>query len=743
MKKTLIFLFFTFLFVQKSFSQRVKYKDVYEKVKTKNFTEAYPLLKIVLKKDTSIASANLHLGSILFDRAMAYDVLKENEAAQIDCDSALYFLAKAKRQINEKEIRRNDEYYSMYTRNAKDTLKPISNKDTIFRRVVSDLDTKLRVIPNHKKQIILIFELFNKSVDLYAQSATLYKNINNKYANIKELCLLSDAQVEQDLDKIQVNYDSSLYYFEAYKKAIKAYPIKGYNQEYEIEKIETFRLDGLAKTDFLAQKLMLWNYAKWAKEIKLILNKDIKKIREGILKYDELYNNTFEEINTKFISYDSATSIKADKKLYSLVNKYDYNSMAVKLLDYKQKRLELLATSLNKYNDVDHSTGANFEPKIQFFYELAEKIRACDTSLARVEKINLAKESVKYGFYISKRFADLAGINSYLSKEKNMLKESATDQKQNYLNAMYNFHTKYTDTTAYVSNANYRIPLFPGYEFCNSSVKTTVIKEDIKGNIFVAGYIYQTNGISNAFLCKMSDSRQVLWFKNIEIKPENKSSYGEFITSIEPSNEGCIVAINSRLPSGIKNFLIRYDKNGAELFSRSVASNAVARQMIFDEINDNFILVTKGELAFDFTEKEEPLTIVCYDNTGVSKWMHKFNLKGNVTEYSKVFEGYLLLCNFVSISTGSNIIQSKAGSAIANTNIFMLKITTSGQIAKFETISSELKPVYALGSVKINSGHINILGVNGEFSNRWHFLRPSRQSDKMLSVINSNVEVQK
>lgn len=729
--------------IQIAEAQKVKYKDVYEKVKVRNFTEAYPLLKIVLKKDTAITSANLHLGAFLYRRAKAYDVLKENEAVLIDCDSALFFLTRAKRQMNEKEIRRNDEYYFNYTRNVKDTLKPITNKDSIFKRVSNDLNFMLNDIPNHKNQVITIFKLFNKSVNHYATASLIYKNINNKYTNIKELCLLSDQNLISDLEKMKLNYDSTLIYLQEYKKAIKAYPIKGYDQQYEIESIETFRLDGLSKSEFLAANFKLWNYGKWSKEINNLLQKDINKLRDGILKQDEMYNQTFDEINTKYISYDSALNIKPDKKLHSLVAKYDYNSMALKLLDYKQKKVQFLGSLLSKYNDVNNSSGANFEPKIQYFFDLKKKIKSCDSTLKKVEKINFAKEAVKYNFYINKRFADLAGINAFIAKENALLKESENTYKDKYIDAMYNYHMKYSDTSTYVSFATYRIPMYPGYEFCNSNVKTTVIKEDIKGNIFVAGYYYPASGVSNAFICKMSDSRQLLWFKNIDIKAENKATYGEFITSIEPSNEGCIVAVNSRLPTGIKNFLIRYDKNGAEVFYRVVESHAVARQMIFDEINDNFILVTKGEQAFDFTEKEEPLTVISYDNLGASKWNHKFNLKGNVAEYSKIFEGYLLLCNFSSISTGSNIIQSKAGSSIAQTNIFMLKISTAGQITKFETLASNTKPIYTLGSVKISNSNINILGVNNDFTSRWHFLKPEREYDKIVNVINSNVEIQK
>lgn len=741
--KTIFTCIMIFLGLIAADAQRVKYKDVYELIKTRKHKEAYPLLKIVLKADTANASANLYLGSFLYHRAKAYDVLKENDAALIDCDSAIFYLSRAKRLINEKEIRKNDDYYTGYAdKNKKDTNKVVINRDSILRRVTHDVNHKLKDIAIHRGEIHHIFKLFNKSVSLYDKSATIYKTINVKYSSVKEMCLLSDDALHNDLAAIQHAYDSSHHYFELYQKAIKHYPIHHYNQHLEVENIETFRLDGLSKAEFLSNKPKVWNYSKWSKDIIHALEKDIRYIRAAILRYDEMYNTYSEKLSIGKLPYDSATAVVPDKKLYSLANKYDYNSMALKILDYKQKKLEYEAGQASPYHSAENTTGANFEAKLEFFYNQTKKIAVCDSFLQKLSKINFSKEAPKYSFYVNKRFADVQGLNTYVSREKVFVESQKEASAQKYTNLMYDFYMKYSDTAKYVPFAGYQIALFPGYEFCKTSVKTTVIKEDKKGNVFVAGYINASNGVSNAFVCKMSDNYQVVWFKNIAIKPENKATLGEFITAIEPLDEGCIVGVNSRLSTGIKNFLIKFDKNGTEVFNRKVESGAVARQLIFDEINDNFILVTKGELAFDYTDKEEALTIVCYDNTGMAKWTHKFNLNGSVVEYGKIFEGYLLLCNFTSISTGSSVIQSKAGSYINLTNVFMLKISTSGQVVKYETLASE-KPIYALGIAKVSNSNINILGVNSDFLNQWHFLKPMRENDRNVKVINSNVEMLK
>lgn len=734
------YLLFIILLSSNAFAQKVRYKDVYELIIAKNFSAAFPQLKIVTKNDTTNASAFLHLGIIFYDRALRADVLKESESVKINSDSAIFYLKRAKRLATEKEVRRNDEYFLSYTYNKKDTAKPLTNKDTIFQRVTRDIPARISVIEKHKAESEKIFMNFNKSVDFYAKSVTTYRYLNNKYVSLKELCLLSNEAVELELKSVKTNYDSCIFYLEEYKKCIKNYPIKGYNQQYETLSIETFRLDGLSKSNFLDSKFKLWNYAKWATEVLNIIEREVKKMRNEVIAEDDKLEYYLDKIRAKIVNYDSIQNLKESKKLYSVISKYDYNSFLIRFLDYKFKKVKLFGEVLNPLNDVENSTGANFDVKTEFFLSALHKTFNCDSVLGKISLNNYQKDEPKIKYFVTPKFVDKEGLATYLDKEKFTLREVLNNYKKNYHNLMYNFSYKYSMSGMFVNVNNNQVPLYYSSESEGTIYKTLCIKEDKKGNILVCGY-FSNNGVDNAFICKLDPNRQTIWSKNIPIKPENKAgNLGEYATVLEPTqDEGCVVVINIKTANSIRNYTLRLDKSGTEMSVRKYEAGGFVRKIIFDEINDYYIFAIKGNRVIDYSEIEEPMTIVCVDNLGNSKWIQKFNLLGNVGDFVKVFEGYFLLCNFASISTGTSVIASEAGTTFNLPNLFVMKFSIAGVVQKFEAIPSKT-PIYANHIVRVNNNNINILGVNRELRLDWKNYKPTTEQEQEIYTVNSNLE---
>jgi hypothetical protein len=711
-----------------TFAQKVKYKDVFQMITTGQKEAAFPYLKLLLKSDTSLPSVNLQTGLILYEKAKSFDVLKSNEAALQFCDSAAFYLARAKRLINEKEIRKNDEYYLDY----KNLPKPIDNRDSILKRVQNDIERKRKDIIFYKANIKRIFSFFNKSIENYNTAAQLYRAINYRYVTAKEMCLLSDEKLLDELRKIAQTFDSSVTYINAYKKAIKEFPIAGYNQNYTVTPIETYRIDGLTKTDFISANISLWNYSEWAKAMTTQINSDIKKIREQILFYDQRYNKTFDRIQAKTISPDTVLAIKPDMKLYKLLSKYDYNSLAIKILDYKQSKLEFMGNGMSKLNAIENTNRGNVEAKAAFMYGINRQIATSDTALQKLSAVNISKNAPKYTAYISKSFADTVGLRTFIKNEKAFIDQSKKDGFFHYELLMYNQLQKYNDTISYIPFTTYQIPIFQSFEYSRSTVRTTFVKEDKKGNTFITG----TLSTGGNFIAKMNSSRQIEWLKVIAQKVPGST---EFPTAIETIDEGCAVVVNSKTGTVIKNTIVKFDKTGLETMSKPMNGNAVARQMIYDEINDGYLIVFKGHNPSDYTDAEEPLYIISFDAAGMPKWTQNFNLYGSVAEFSKIFEGYLFLCNFTQMTTGGSKLESRAGTAFSKSNILMLKLSPSGEVKSYETISSAT-PVYTIGSVKVSSSNINILGFNGDFIPGYIYQFQDTRLTKLHKVVNSNLE---
>src|ERR1044071_9834492 len=96
--------------------QKIKYKDLFVLLDSRQFKDAEPFLRKYLKDNNDNPNAYLFMGFILQEKCMKADVLKESDLVGIYADSSIYYLDLAKKGITEKEVKRNDEFYQSYSR---------------------------------------------------------------------------------------------------------------------------------------------------------------------------------------------------------------------------------------------------------------------------------------------------------------------------------------------------------------------------------------------------------------------------------------------------------------------------------------------------------------------------------------------------------------------------------------------------------------------------------------------------
>src|SRR6185295_2160842 len=98
------------LFAVAAFGQKVKYKDLFLLLNSKQYADAEPFLKKFLKENPDHPNALMYMGIVYQEKSNKDDVLKQTELLQRHIDSAVLFYDKAYKEIDEKEIKRNDEY---------------------------------------------------------------------------------------------------------------------------------------------------------------------------------------------------------------------------------------------------------------------------------------------------------------------------------------------------------------------------------------------------------------------------------------------------------------------------------------------------------------------------------------------------------------------------------------------------------------------------------------------------------
>ena len=97
-------------------AQKLKYKDIYPLLETKNYDSGIPTLRKFLSdpKNADHANGNYQMGLYYESRVDEMDLIKDSTTIQVATDSAIYFLARGKQLITEKELKKNDDYYQAF-----------------------------------------------------------------------------------------------------------------------------------------------------------------------------------------------------------------------------------------------------------------------------------------------------------------------------------------------------------------------------------------------------------------------------------------------------------------------------------------------------------------------------------------------------------------------------------------------------------------------------------------------------
>lgn len=135
--KNIVFVVILFISVTYAFAQKVKYKDVFALVERKQYDSAEPLLKNYLETNQDNPNAFLYMGIIYMERHYKAHSMQESKQAQ---EQALKFLNRAKVTLNEREVSRNEKYYSAYKRrNVRSGKMEVRLSDIIY-----DIDNRIK-----------------------------------------------------------------------------------------------------------------------------------------------------------------------------------------------------------------------------------------------------------------------------------------------------------------------------------------------------------------------------------------------------------------------------------------------------------------------------------------------------------------------------------------------------------------------------------------------------------------------
>lgn len=418
-KVALIKVFLVFLCVFPVFGQKVKYKDIFGLLSSKQYEAAEPFLKRYLKENTDNPNAYLYMGIIHQEHANKEDLLKSTAKTIAHMDSAIYFFDKAYKGLTEKEVKRNDEYYQIYNRRDLRTGEfGVKLSDIQF-----DLEKKIEGLRERIDRVKMTKHYFALADSFYRKSYNLYKSIQQAYPGEKELFLRADEVTVQKLASLVTRYDSSMKAFENYKASAATLGKISYNQTMTKNEIQNFKADGGTPADFYQNDLQVWDYKLFAEKTRTTIEKEILPMREHLISYDIEINKLREKLTNDSVSVRHDLTSLIDKILTNQLKKYDAEPLPMEVFSLKIADLEYRSVVLE--NKANRDT-ANIVKLLDQAKLEAKYLNQLDSVAGKLNATDIDKKAEDYTNFIANTYSNTVVLKSYIKA----LKEYAEREKR-------------------------------------------------------------------------------------------------------------------------------------------------------------------------------------------------------------------------------------------------------------------------------------------------------------------------
>ena len=399
--------FLLLFLISAAFGQKVKYKDIYALVSTKQFEQAEPFLKQYLRETQDNPNAFLFMGNIYQEKALKNDILKQTSLAIANMDSARLYYDKAYKSLNEREVRKNKEYYEAYNRRDLRTGEfGVKLSDILF-----DIDKRIEALKEKADKIKMARHFFSLADTTYKRSNALFISIQQKYKSWNQLYLRADQHTLQDLKALALRFDSCMKAFDYYKSTLSSLGKSGYNQKLSLAEIADLEKDGTLQADFYQDDVRLWDYRNFAESARQRIEKEILPLREDLVSYDREINKLRQKLDKDSVSVRSDLTKLVDKLLYDQLRKFDAEPLPMVLFALKTTDLEYRSTLLEHKSLRD---SADLHLQMNVLNREIALLTRLDSTANLLSEERLSEKSLDYAEFISSTYSDPSVLKSFV-----------------------------------------------------------------------------------------------------------------------------------------------------------------------------------------------------------------------------------------------------------------------------------------------------------------------------------------
>ncbi len=542
-------------------AQKLKYKDIFPLLNAKSWDEGIPQLQTFLSdpKNADHANGMLQMGLYFEDQVNDLDLIADSTAIMKAADSAVFYLAKAKDLITDKELKKNDDYYqSFFRRDLRTGDFGIKLSD-----VHLDIEKKLqslRTISEHGKDI---FKNLYKTSSLNDFSYKAYSGFTKRYASIQEFYLMAEEGQMDTLQLMMDNEDVLKDAFQDVRRAVSQIGKKGYSPELEFQPIEVYGKDGLTGVDFFQNDVLAWEYGEWAFQVYSEIKEHIGSLKEDLVAFDKQLKAENELLKGLEIT-----------PFENITHEIEY-SIEDRLKSLEENPLPLtLFTILIKKNEYDFITKSSLNPRIgdedDVDYQLAitdslvHIIGEIEKDVALLQDDYITDGKRKYSNLIDGEYGGDFGLIKFRQGYEAFLSKSRDKWLEK--NAYFTAKSQWGVSTDGMDSVYLTPNLDSTYALNKSDYFTVATMKDEESNTYVIGVDFKAGG--KGFMAMVSNARVIQWKESFELGDFSFNDSTQLISGkFVPAQSGNVCAyLYSSAQVGDKgNFVIANAENVGQI----------------------------------------------------------------------------------------------------------------------------------------------------------------------------------
>jgi hypothetical protein len=667
------------------------YKAIYEAIKNMKDYEAFQTLFDYQAATTSKSYVNINgyyqLGLIMQKMMRQYDPFLQSENVAQCISNAKTYLSLTQHYFNDKEAKKNGDYYQAVAAPRN------------YESIKKDIENRAADVAEYKKYYEQNQEYLTKGIHKYNACIETFGKINAQNSRLNDLYFLADSKLKQNLNNLRVNFDSTIYYINKLKQSLEEYPMNDYKINYSLLPVSVYRLHGLTSSDFIAKNITLWDFNSWIDSFNATLNEDVNFLYS---KVEEVHKENLGHIDR--LRRSDKADIDPDYSINPLiVNKiyqYDYNSVAAPLLIYQEEKIKFLYHNADNVIDTKISSSNDFAKSNSYYFNLIEKKQIADSALNLTASKATPEAVKKYNAFFEKNYKNFDGFQSYLTDEAaaniSILQETLDTYKNNVLKSVSlkaNIEKiiTYQDESVYLDIISPEKISEAGYSIHSKSVTS-----DKK--VFVTGS-YMHNSEMQAFAALLSDGN-IEWLKTFN-KKEGKN-HGVLANH---SDNGFAIVVSTNNNSAISNHFYLLDRYGNIRKDVELPSTAVPRKMIFDDINETFLIAFKGNSYSPYEISGDALQLYLLDYGLTNVWNSALPFTGYLSNVIRTNDRLYVYGAYSQI-------EDAAGKAVATegnkVNLFVSTVDAAGKRLSVDTFDTPFA-CYPLSVSKISNEYVDVI----------------------------------